>query len=118
MDTIFHEKVSIFWELSTHIWSVRSFLKWPFFLWLVFDVQLLLFLQQEGQLCAQHCLNALLQGPFYTAVDLATLANQLDEEERRRMTEGLEPGMPEYATIVNQPSSNMDDTGFFSVQVR
>ena len=52
--------------------------------------------QQEGALCAQHCLNALLQGPYYTAVDLATLARQLDEEERMRMAEGGDPNDPEY----------------------
>ncbi|CAB4066694.1 STK11 [Lepeophtheirus salmonis] len=38
-------------------------------------------LKQEGQLCAQHCLNVLLQGPYYTAIVLASLANQLDVEE-------------------------------------
>lgn len=43
--------------------------------------------QQEGSLCAQHCLNALLQGPYFTAVDLATLANNLDEAERQQMAE-------------------------------
>lgn len=73
-------------------------------------------LQQEGQLCGQHCLNALLQGPYYTAVDLATLAQQLDDEERRRMLEAGE-NSEEYRRFINQPSSNMDDTGFFSVQV-
>lgn len=47
--------------------------------------------QQEGYLCAQHCLNALLQGPYFTAVDLATLAQQMDEQERERMAEnGIE----------------------------
>ena len=30
--------------------------------------------RQEGQLCAQHALNALLQGPYFTAVDLAEIA--------------------------------------------
>ena len=39
--------------------------------------------QQEGALCAQHCLNSLLQGQYYTAVDLADIARQLDDEERR-----------------------------------
>lgn len=43
--------------------------------------------QQEGSLCAQHCLNALLQGPYFTPVDLATLAQQMDDEERIRMAE-------------------------------
>jgi len=43
--------------------------------------------QQEGYLCAQHCLNALLQGPYFSAVDLATLGQQMDEQERERMAE-------------------------------
>lgn len=42
-------------------------------------------LQQEGSLCAQHCLNALLQGPYFSAVDLAEIARQLDESEREHM---------------------------------
>lgn len=43
--------------------------------------------QQDGSLCAQHCLNSLLQGQFYSAVDLADLANELDSMERLRMAE-------------------------------
>ena len=43
--------------------------------------------QQEGALCAQHCLNSLLQGQYYTAVDLADIAKQLDDEERRHRYE-------------------------------
>ena len=63
-------------------------------------------LQQEGALCAQHCLNALLQGPFFTPVDLSNHAHALDAEERAH-------GARAAATA----SANMDDTGFFSVQV-
>ena len=44
--------------------------------------------QQEGSLCAQHCLNALLQGPYFSAVDLADIGRQLDESERQQMAEG------------------------------
>jgi hypothetical protein len=33
---------------------------------------------QEGSLCAQHCLNSLLQGDYYSAVDLAHIGQQLD----------------------------------------
>ena len=64
-------------------------------------------LQQEGALCAQHCLNALLQGQFFTPVDLSNHAHALDAEERAH---GAAAG-------ANQASANMDDTGFFSVQV-
>ena len=45
------------------------------------------FFQQEGSLCAQHCLNALLQGQYFSAVDLADIARQLDETEREQMAE-------------------------------
>ncbi|XP_053488456.1 ataxin-3 [Ictalurus furcatus] len=72
--------------------------------------------KQEGSLCAQHCLNNLLQGEYFTPVDLSSIAHQLDEEERMRMAEG---GLlsEEYRTFLQQPSGNMDDSGFFSIQV-
>ena len=50
---------------------------------------------QDGSLCAQHCLNSLLQGQFYSAVDLADLARELDTMERARMAEVGED-TPEY----------------------
>ncbi|KAF6197599.1 hypothetical protein GE061_008564 [Apolygus lucorum] len=72
--------------------------------------------KQEGSLCAQHCLNALLQGPYFTPVDLAMLAQRMDDEERAFMAEsGVDT--EEYRTFIQQPSGNMDDSGFFSVQV-
>uniref|UniRef100_A0A1B6E6S3 ubiquitinyl hydrolase 1 n=1 Tax=Clastoptera arizonana TaxID=38151 RepID=A0A1B6E6S3_9HEMI len=72
--------------------------------------------KQEGSLCAQHCLNALLQGNYFTAVDLASLAQNLDDEERKRMAEsGVDS--EEYRQFIQQPSGNMDDSGYFSVQV-
>ncbi|XP_019407974.1 PREDICTED: ataxin-3 isoform X3 [Crocodylus porosus] len=89
--------------------------------------------RQEGSLCAQHCLNNLLQGEYFSPVELSFIAQQLDEEERMRMAEG---GMSseEYRTFLQycslittsvffpilhleqQPSGNMDDSGFFSIQ--
>ncbi|CAH1966730.1 unnamed protein product [Acanthoscelides obtectus] len=72
--------------------------------------------KQEGSLCAQHCLNSLLQGPYFTAVDLSTLAQKLDDEERQRMAESGEES-EEYQKFLQQPSGNMDDSGYFSVQV-
>jgi len=72
--------------------------------------------QQEGSLCAQHCLNSLLQGQFYSAIDLGELAAELDTMERRRMAEMGEDSA-EYRAFIAQPSANMDDSGFFSVQV-
>ncbi|KAL4656394.1 ataxin-3 isoform X1 [Arapaima gigas] len=72
--------------------------------------------KQEGSLCAQHCLNSLLQGEYFTPVDLSSIAHQLDEEERIRMAEGGVTS-EEYRTFLQQPSGNMDDSGFFSIQV-
>lgn len=57
-------------------------------------------------LCAQHALNALLQGNYFTAPDLSEHARQLDS---------LEMSYDEDNT--GSTSMNMDDTGFFSVQV-
>ena len=65
-----------------------------------------IFLQQDGQLCAQHCLNNLIQSSMFTAVELADIAQQLDDNER---------GLMQSAT--RGESSNYDDSGFFSVQV-
>uniref|UniRef100_A0A2I3GZV6 ubiquitinyl hydrolase 1 n=1 Tax=Nomascus leucogenys TaxID=61853 RepID=A0A2I3GZV6_NOMLE len=72
--------------------------------------------KQEGFLCAQHCLNNLLQGEYFSPVELASIAHQLDEEERMRMAEGGVTS-EEYLAFLQQPSENMDDTGFFSIQV-
>ncbi|CAB4006951.1 ataxin-3-like isoform X2 [Paramuricea clavata] len=74
------------------------------------------FEKQEGSLCAQHCLNSLLQGPYFTPVDLAQHARELDEAERQTMAEG-DINSADYVKFMNQPSSNMDDSGFFSIQV-
>ncbi|XP_070334041.1 ataxin-3 isoform X5 [Odocoileus virginianus] len=70
--------------------------------------------KQEGSLCAQHCLNNLLQGEYFSPVELSSIAHQLDEEERMRMAEGGVTS-EDYRTFL-QPSGNMDDSGFFSIQ--
>nr|XP_037852137.1 ataxin-3-like protein [Chlorocebus sabaeus] len=72
--------------------------------------------KQEGFLCAQHCLNNLLQGEYFSPVELASIAHQLDEEERMRMAEGGVTS-EDYRAFLQQPSENMDDSGFFSIQV-
>ena len=71
---------------------------------------------QDGSLCAQHCLNSLLQGDFFTAVDLAQIAEQLDKQERIHMSEAG-TSTKEYEQFLGQGSSNYDDSGFFSIQV-
>ncbi|KAH8992774.1 Josephin-domain-containing protein [Lactarius hatsudake] len=60
--------------------------------------------QESGSmLCAQHALNSLLR---FTPSDLSTIAQSLDSLEQR-----VDQGR------VGRESANMDDTGFFSVQV-
>ncbi|KAI5120309.1 hypothetical protein M0805_005813 [Coniferiporia weirii] len=64
--------------------------------------------QQTGSmLCAQHALNSLLQGNYFTAPDLAAIANSFDELEQNALR----------AAEQHSTSTNMDDSGFFSVQV-
>jgi ataxin-3 len=50
----------------------------------------------------------LLQGPYFSAVDLADIANELDSRERQMLRE---------SERVNFRSQNLDDSGFFSIQV-
>lgn len=65
--------------------------------------------KQVGMLCAQHCLNALLQGPYFNPVDLAEIGHGLDEfEKQQTATRGI---------LSQEPSSNFDDSGYFSIQV-
>ncbi|WWD19589.1 hypothetical protein CI109_104050 [Kwoniella shandongensis] len=67
------------------------------------------FEQQEpgSQLCAQHCLNNLLQQFTYTEFDLAEIARKLDQAENATLD----------AEHQNKKSYNLDDTGFFSISV-
>jgi Ataxin-3 len=62
--------------------------------------------RQESALCGQHCLNNLLQGPYFTAPDLASIAAELDIQERAL---GNNESM--------RASANVDDSGNFSIQV-
>ncbi|KAG0704493.1 Josephin-domain-containing protein [Suillus ampliporus] len=65
--------------------------------------------QQEGSnLCAQHALNSLLQGNYFTAPDLSEFARKMDTLEESSRYDDATRG---------HSSANMDDTGFFSVQV-
>ncbi|RVW15936.1 Ataxin-3-like [Vitis vinifera] len=69
---------------------------------------------QESKLCAVHCVNTVLQGPFFTEIDLAALASDLDLEERRMM---LQPSAPS-AEFLSEDSHNVSMDGDFSIQVQ
>ena len=70
------------------------------------------FERQEGQLCAQHCLNNLLQGKYFSAVELSEIACRLDQQEAS-ILQGSTGSRPNGQGA----SQNMDDSGFFSLQV-
>jgi ataxin-3 len=71
---------------------------------------------QESRLCAVHCVNAVLQGPYFSEVDLATMAQELDAQEQQVM---LESGAASshYLNYMAEGSSNVDADGNFSIQV-
>ncbi|KAM5540294.1 hypothetical protein V8D89_006113 [Ganoderma adspersum] len=64
--------------------------------------------QEPGTaLCAQHALNVLLQAHYYSPAELADLAQELDQDENLTLDDDARAAT----------SNNMDDSGFFSVQV-
>lgn len=81
------------------------------------------FEKQEGNLCAQHCLNNLLQGDYFNVIELSKIAADLDALQDEQMT--AEESQRIRAENVTSPSHddgadrshNMDDSGFFSVHV-
>lgn len=69
---------------------------------------------QESKLCAVHCVNTVLQGPFFSEFDLAALASDLDRKERQVM---LDRGAAASANFLSEESHNVSLDGDFSIQV-
>lgn len=67
---------------------------------------------QESKLCAVHCVNTVLQGPFFSEFDLAALASDLDCKERQMMM--LPPSLSSSGDFL---SHNVSLDGDFSIQV-
>ncbi|XP_019186836.1 PREDICTED: ataxin-3 homolog [Ipomoea nil] len=67
---------------------------------------------QESKLCAVHCVNTVLQGPFFSEFDLAALASDLDRRERQMMLQGAGTG-----DFIVEESHNVSLDGDFSIQV-
>ena len=72
--------------------------------------------RQVAALCGCHCLNNLLQGPYFSEVELGEIAQDLDRHEQRLM---LEAGAdtPEARAFMREESSNVGLDGNFSIQV-
>ncbi|KAF8397349.1 hypothetical protein HHK36_016262 [Tetracentron sinense] len=71
---------------------------------------------QESKLCALHCVNTLLQGPFFSELDLAALASDLDRTERQMMLEGVVVS-DDFLLFDSEESHNVSMDGDFSIQV-
>lgn len=75
---------------------------------------------QEGKLCAVHCVNTALQGPFFSEFDLAALAADLDQRERQVMLQGAQGAATVAAgdfLAEGEGSHNVSLGGDFSIQV-
>lgn len=76
---------------------------------------------QESKLCAVHCVNTVLQGPFFSEFDLAALAADLDKRERQMMMEGGGGGGGrgggDFVAFDSEESHNVSLGGDFSIQV-
>eukprot|EP00931_Biecheleriopsis_adriatica_P103266 TRINITY_DN78125_c0_g1_i1.p1 TRINITY_DN78125_c0_g1~~TRINITY_DN78125_c0_g1_i1.p1 ORF type:complete len:464 (+),score=122.67 TRINITY_DN78125_c0_g1_i1:75-1394(+) len=70
--------------------------------------------RQLGGLCGVHCLNNLLQGPYFGPGDLAEIGVQLDHQEQALVRQNSQGDAPE-AKPYNVDSSA--DGGNFSIQV-
>ncbi|OVA17699.1 Machado-Joseph disease protein MJD [Macleaya cordata] len=71
---------------------------------------------QESKLCAVHCVNTVLQGPFFSEFDLAALASDLDRKERQMMLEGG-TASDDFLRFDSEESHNVSMDGDFSIQV-
>ncbi|KAJ6750247.1 hypothetical protein OIU85_000845 [Salix viminalis] len=71
---------------------------------------------QEAKLCAVHCVNTVLQGPFFSEFDLAALASDLDTIERQVMQGTVSAAAS--GDFLSAESHNVSLDGDFSIQVR
>ncbi|EDK31541.1 josephin protein (macronuclear) [Tetrahymena thermophila SB210] len=80
--------------------------------------QVLIYWEKQGldQLCGVHCINSLLQGPFFNEIELASIARELDDLEKQLMAaQGMDS--KEYLSYLAQDSQNVADDGNYSIQV-
>ncbi|KAJ1608760.1 hypothetical protein OJ253_1785 [Cryptosporidium canis] len=69
--------------------------------------------QGNDRMCALHCLNSLLQGPYFDESLLSKVAYEIDDMERRL----LENNTTSIKTITDNSSNNASYDGFFSIMV-
>ena len=72
---------------------------------------------QDSLLCGQHCLNNLLQAPYFNPIDLADIAQELDNLEYQNMV-GIDGEITnDTIQYLKEGSGNVDESGNFSIQV-
>ncbi|KAJ9529014.1 hypothetical protein QJQ45_007088 [Haematococcus lacustris] len=64
--------------------------------------------KQVAALCGVHCLNTLLQGPYFSELDLAQIGQELDRLESELLLGGAKAA---------GEAGNVDGSGMFSIQV-
>ncbi|KAL4440834.1 hypothetical protein ABPG74_013815 [Tetrahymena malaccensis] len=72
--------------------------------------------QGNDLLCGVHCLNSLLQGPFFNEVDLAYFAQELDKQEKLLLEQAGQESK-DFLEFVAGDSHNVEDGGNYSIQV-
>ena len=72
---------------------------------------------QESLLCGQHCLNNLIQAPFFNPIDLSDIALELDQLEYQSMTGVNGEVTEDTRSYLKEGSGNVDESGNFSIQV-
>ena len=72
--------------------------------------------QGQDKLCGVHCINSLLQGPYFNEIALSEIALELDSTEKQLMAaQGFES--KEFLKFMAQESNNVADDGNYSFQV-
>ncbi len=81
----------------------------------VFDEKLVYFEKQGADMmCGVHCINALLQGPYFDEVTMSNIALGIDQKEKDIMAEaGVSTA--EFLKYMQEGSSNVADDGNYSI---
>lgn len=72
--------------------------------------------QGADRMCALHCLNSVLQGPYFTEADLSAIGLELDQKERQLMAEGGTHS-EDYQAFLAEGSGNVAADGYFNISV-
>eukprot|EP00922_Rhytidocystis_sp_ex-Travisia-forbesii_P005643 GHVS01008197.1.p1 GENE.GHVS01008197.1~~GHVS01008197.1.p1 ORF type:complete len:381 (-),score=54.09 GHVS01008197.1:962-2104(-) len=68
--------------------------------------------QGADRLCAMHCINSLLQGPYFSESSMVDVAQQLDNKEMQLLGSAAD-----YENYVSEAAGNAADDGNFNITV-